>query len=186
MFEKLTKEARAVLRAAVQRSERAGATGLRPEDLLLSLFDLPQTAAGGALAALGVVEQRDSVERALAEAARRAGLSQADADALADIGIDLSAVLERTEAAHGDDAIAVRDSTKPGWRPEYRPFSEGSRTVLQRALHEAAENGAKKIGDQHLLLALATPPGVVADVLAAHGATYTEIRRVLSRRPEAA
>ncbi|MEE1769606.1 Clp protease N-terminal domain-containing protein [Streptomyces sp. JV185] len=35
------------------------------------------------------------------------------------------------------------------------------------------------IGDEHLLLALTACPGVVADVLAAHGATYTTVNRAL-------
>ncbi|MCL2554578.1 MAG: peptidase [Actinomycetia bacterium] len=185
MVQKLTRSARSVLRAAMERSEQAGAPGIRAEDLLVPLFDRPDLAAGAALATLGLTERRGSVEQALADAARRGGLSQTDAEALAGIGIDVSEVLERTERAHGEGALAAGDITKDRWRPEYRAFSDGAKKVLERALREAAENGDKQIGDQHLLLALATPPGVVADVLAEHGAGYTEIRRALARRPAA-
>ncbi|MEE4544900.1 Clp protease N-terminal domain-containing protein [Streptomyces sp. V4-01] len=185
MFQKLTGSARSVLRAAMERSEQAGAPGIRTEDLLLPLFDRPDIAAGAALATLGLAERRASVEQALADAARRGGLSQTDAEALAGIGIDLAEVLGQAERAHGEGALAVGDATRDRWRPEYRAFSEGAKKVLERALREAVENGGKQIGDQHLLLALATPPGVVADVLAEHGATSTEIRRALARRPAA-
>lgn len=185
MFQRLTRSARSVLGAAAERSRQAGAPGIRTEDMLLPLFDRPDLAAGAALAALGLTGRRASVERALADATRRGGLSQTDAEALAGIGIDLAEVLDQAERAHGEGALAAADTTRDRWRPEYRAFSDGAKKVLERAVREAAENGAKQIGDEHLLLALATPPGVVADVLAEHGAAYTEIRRALAGRPAA-
>jgi ATP-dependent Clp protease ATP-binding subunit ClpA len=186
MFQKLTANARTVLRAASERSAQAGSPGIQAEDLLLPLFDRPDFAAGAALVTLGLTARRGSVEQALADAARRGGLSQTDAEALAGFGIDVSAVVEQAERAHGEGALAASDGTKDRWRPEYRAFSEEAKKVLARAVQEAKEQGEKQIGDRHLLLALAAGPGVVADVLAEHGAGHADVRRALARGDRAA
>lgn len=189
MFQKLTAGARSVLRAASERSAQAGVPEIRAEDLLLPLFDRPDLAAGAALAALGLPAHRAAVEQALADATRRGGLSRLDAQALAALGIDLDAVLERAEDAHGEGALAAgagRAAARGRRRPQYRALSGEARAVIVRAVREAEEQGDKQVGDRHLLLALAATPGVVADVLAGHGAAPAEIRRALTRRSEAA
>lgn len=188
MLQKLTAGARSVLRAASERSAQAGVPEIRAEDLLLPLFDRPDLAAGAALAALGLPAHRAAVEQSLADATRRGGLSRLDAEALAALGIDLDAVLERAEGAHGEGALAAGAGHAAGGRrrPQYRALSGEARAVIVRAVREAEEQGDKQVGDRHLLLAPAATPGVVADVLAGHGAAPAEIRRALTRRSEAA
>ena len=56
----------------------------------------------------------ESVERALAEARRRGGLSRADADALAGLGIDVSEIVSRVEEAHGEGALRRRRRRRAG------------------------------------------------------------------------
>jgi ATP-dependent Clp protease ATP-binding subunit ClpA len=197
MFERFTDSARAVVRGALERAERAGDDPVRDEHLFLTLLDARGTPAAAALAALGIIGDRDAVERALAEARRRGGLSRADAEALAGLGIDVTEVVSRVEEAHGEGALAGAGTPEPHdlpgrpWKLGRRRgagrsrFAKGAKQVLERSLREALERGDKHIGDEHLLLALTNRPGVVADVLSEHGATYADVRRVLARQAAA-
>lgn len=107
MFEKFTAEARAVVRGAVQQADRTGSGTVGEPELLVALLDRTDSPAAGALAALGVHERRESVADALAAVRRRGGVSTADAEALAGLGIDIDAVVARVEEAHGEGALAA-------------------------------------------------------------------------------
>lgn len=102
MFERFTKDARATVRGAVEHAERTGADTVTEEHLLLALLDQDGGRASFAITALGLADRRDSLAAALAEARRRGGMSKADAEALADIGIDLAEVVSRIEETHGE------------------------------------------------------------------------------------
>ncbi|MHC3472358.1 Clp protease N-terminal domain-containing protein [Streptomyces sp. 7R007] len=185
MFERFTKDARAVVRGAVEHAERSGARSVDAEHMLLALLDRKTGRASFALAALGLDgkggeegDGRESVKRDLAEARRRAGLSRAEADALAGLGIDVSEIVARVEEAHGLGAMSG-DRKDKGWWPGRLSFSRGARNVLERALRTAVAHGERHLGDQHLLLSLTLLPGVPAEVLADHGVTYASLNRVL-------
>ncbi|MPY62241.1 Clp protease N-terminal domain-containing protein, partial [Streptomyces spongiae] len=105
MFERFTKDARAVVLGAVDHAERSCAAMVDEEHLLLALLDREASRAAFALDALGLAERRGSVERALAEARRCGGLSRADAEALSGLGIDLTEIVSRVEEAHGVGAL---------------------------------------------------------------------------------
>lgn len=196
MFERFTKDARAVVLGAVDHAERTHANEVTDEHILLALLDREASRASFALAALGLAGQRDSVERALAEARRRGGLSRADADALSDLGIDLSEIVSRVEEAHGVGALESAGKRK-GRRSGHRPFTRDAKDVLTRSLRTArahrdlpharihSRRGTLIIGDEHLLLALTTRPGLPAEVLADHGVTYEALERVLYGSGEA-
>ncbi|QYX77565.1 Clp protease N-terminal domain-containing protein [Streptomyces akebiae] len=194
MFERFTKDARAVVLGAVQHAERARAGEVTEEHLLLSLLDRKASRASFALGALGLAEgeRRDSVERALAEARRRGGLSRADTDALSGLGIDLSKIVSRVEEAHGTGALDSGGEGRRRRRPSgRRPFTRDAKDVLTRSLRTAhahrdlpharirSRGGTLVIGDEHILLALTIRPGVPAEVLADHGVTYEALERVL-------
>ena len=193
MFERFTKDARAVVLGAVEQAERARAGEVTEEHLLLSLLDRKASRASFALGALGLPEgeRRDSVARALAEARRRGGLSRADTDALADLGIDLSQILSRVEEAHGVGALESSGAGRRRRASGHRPFTREAKDVLTRSLRIThahrdlpharirSRGGTPIIGDEHLLLALTTRPGVPAEVLADHGVTYEALERVL-------
>lgn len=53
---------------------------------------------------------------------------------------------------------------------------------MERSLRSAVARGDRHIGDEHILLALTVHPGVVADVLAEHGASWADVERVLTAR----
>lgn len=189
MFERFTKDARAVVTEAVVHSERSGAETVEETHLLLALLDRKGGRGSFALMSLGLPARRASVEQALAEARRRGGLSRADADALSGLGIDLSRIVSRVEEAHGEGALRPdgggigTGNTGRWWGPVrwsgHRPFTRGAKDLLTESLRIALANRDRHIGDEHLLLALTARPGVPAEVLADHGVTYESVRRVL-------
>ncbi|MEW2129602.1 Clp protease N-terminal domain-containing protein [Streptomyces sp. NPDC005435] len=178
MFERFTKDAREVVTGAVEHGERAGARSIGAEHLLLALLDREGTRASFALAALGLGERKASLREALDQARRRAGLSRAEADALAGLGIDVTEIVSRVEEAHGAGAL-TGDHRKPGGRPGRQPFDRDAKSVMEGALRAAVARRDRHIGDEHLLLALTTRPGVPAEVLADHGVTHEALLRVL-------
>ncbi|WP_345962398.1 Clp protease N-terminal domain-containing protein [Streptomyces sp. BRB040] len=179
MFERFTKDARAVVQGAVEHAAEARAGTVDPEHLLLALLDREGSRASFALAALGVDEHRDAVRRELREVRRRAGLSQAETEALAGLGIDVSEIVARVEEAHGAGAMSVGDRKSGRRWSGHRSFSRGAKEVLEKALRVAVARRERHIGDEHLLLALAVRPGVPAEVLADHGVTHESLTRVL-------
>ncbi|MGP4051335.1 Clp protease N-terminal domain-containing protein [Streptomyces sp. 2A115] len=190
MFERFTKDARAAVLGAVGHAERLGAEAVEEQHMLLALLDREATRGSFALASLGLAGRRESVERALAEARRRGGLSRADADALSGLGIDLTEIVSRVEEAHGEGALAAEGKRGggeggrgKGWWSGFvgghRPFTRGAKDLLTESLRMALAQRDRCIGDEHLLLALTARPGVPAEVLADHGVTYASLRRVL-------
>ncbi|MFG3047841.1 Clp protease N-terminal domain-containing protein [Streptomyces sp. NPDC048241] len=174
MFERFTKDAREVVQGAVAHAERAGVRSIGAEQLLLALLDREGSRASFAFAALGLAERKDS----LAEARRRAGLTRADTDALAGLGIDVTEIVSRVEEAHGAGALSG-DRRDPGGWSGRRTFDQDAKDVLEGALRAAVGHRDRRIGDEHLLLALTVRPGVPAEVLADHGVTDESLRRVL-------
>ncbi|MFJ8632637.1 Clp protease N-terminal domain-containing protein [Streptomyces sp. NPDC093568] len=186
MFERFTKDARALVTGAVEQAEGGGASVVAPEHMLLALLDREGSRASFALAALGGGEWIESVREALGEARRRGGLSQAEADALAGLGIDVGEIVARVEEAHGVGALSGDRRGKGAWaRSGHRPFSRDAKDVLVRALRVATSRRDRHIGDEHILLALISRPGVPAEVLADRGVTYEAVTRVLYGEGEA-
>ncbi|MBD0422388.1 peptidase [Streptomyces sp. TRM S81-3] len=184
MFERFTKDARAVVQGAVECAAGVKAPVVGAEHLLLALLEREVSRGSFALAALGVAERKESVRQALEDARRRAGLSQAEADALAGLGIDVAEVVARVEETHGVGAMAGgpkgvgRRSGRPG-------FARDAKEVLEKALRVALARRERHIGDEHILLALTVRPGVPAEVLADHGVTHESLTRVLGGAGEA-
>ncbi|MEV7193368.1 Clp protease N-terminal domain-containing protein [Streptomyces sp. NPDC093510] len=198
MFERFTEDARAVVLGAVEQAERAGAASVDDGHMLLALLAPLDGGAGGngsrasfALTALGVADRRASVERALAEARRMGGLSKADTEALAGLGIDLEEIVARVEEAHGAGVLAGAHAggrgpggrSAAGWGRKAwlgrLPFTRDAKQVLVKSLRIASARRDRAIGAHHILMALTVRPGVVSEVLTDHGVTYTELERVL-------
>jgi ATP-dependent Clp protease ATP-binding subunit ClpA len=178
MFERFTAGARGVVKGAVALGEHTDARMITEEHMLLALLDLEGTRASGALAALGFAGRRRSVENALAAARRRGGLSQADTDALAGIGIDVGEIVSKVEETHGNGAM--RAGERPiGRSPGRRGFTPAAKATLEKSLRIALGRKEKHVGDEHILLALTVLPGVVSEVLADHGVTYEAVEGAL-------
>lgn len=179
MFERFSAGARAVVAGAVDRAQKAGSRAVTEQHMLLALLDRRGSdRASFAVTALGLTDRRASVEAALAAADRRGGLTKADTDALAGIGIDVTEIVARIEDAHGEGALAQDRKDRRG-RSGRVPFNRGAKTVLERSLRVALGRGDRFIGEEHILLALTVIPGAVADVLAEHGATHETVTRAL-------
>ncbi|MER7404346.1 Clp protease N-terminal domain-containing protein [Streptomyces sp. NPDC000070] len=180
MFERFTKDARSVVKDAFEYVEGGGGGRqvVGPEHLLLALLDREGSRGSFALAALGLGERRESVREALGAARRRAGLSQAETDALAGLGIDVEEIVARVEEVHGAGAMAG-DRKDRGWWSGRPSFGRGAKDILERSLRAALAQRDRYIGDEHILLALTMRPGVPAEVLADHGVTYESLVRVL-------
>lgn len=189
MFERFTKDARAVVRGAVDHCAEAGGRTVGAEHLLLALLDREASRASFALAALGLADRKDAVRRALEETRRRAGLSRAETEALAGLGIDVSEIVSRVEEAHGVGAMAgdgTAGDGKAGARRSGRPgFGREAKGVLEQSLRMALARRERHIGDEHLLLAMTVRPGPTAEVLADHGVTHASLTRVLGGGGEA-
>ncbi|AUA13921.1 peptidase [Streptomyces sp. SID8382] len=187
MFERFTTSAREVVRGAVQHAAETRAEAVGEAELLLALLDRTGSPAAEVLTALGAHGRRASIERSLAEVRRRGGITGADAEALAGLGIDVDEIVARVEEAHGVGALAAAGSTparapRRGRRLARRPFSREARSVLERSLRMAVARGDRHIGDEHLLLSLTARPGVAAHVLADHDVTYIQVERALTTR----
>ncbi|GAA1417086.1 Clp protease N-terminal domain-containing protein [Streptomyces thermospinosisporus] len=176
MFERFTKDARAVVKGAVAQAAAVGAASVTPEHLLLGLLEREGSRASFALAALGGGEWKDAVREELEEVRRRGGLTRAEAEALAGLGIDVDEVVARVEGVHGVGALS---GSRRGRRSGHVPFEKGAKDVLERTLRIALAQRERRIGDEHILLALTSRPGVPAEVLAGHAVTYESVSRVL-------
>ncbi|MFF9341181.1 MULTISPECIES: Clp protease N-terminal domain-containing protein [unclassified Streptomyces] len=174
MFERFTKAARATVKGAAEHAERGGAGAVTAEHLLLALLDREDTRAAAVLARLCPPDRRPSLVSALADARRRAGLSRAETEALAGLGIDVDAIVARVEEAHGTGALSGRRRASGR-----RTFSREAKTVLEKSLRVALARKDREIGDEHLLLALTATGGVVAETLADHGVTFASVETAL-------
>ncbi|MFJ9416167.1 Clp protease N-terminal domain-containing protein [Streptomyces sp. NPDC101227] len=178
MFERFTRDARAVVGDAVAQAGRTGSDTVGEPELLLALLDRTDSAAAAALGALGLRERRESVADALAAARRRGGISTADARALTGLGIDVEEIVARVEREHGVGALAA---SGPGGRRKgaRRRFAPEAKSVLECSLRIAVGRGERHIGDEHLLLALTARPGPAAAVLADHGVTFGDVEQAV-------
>lgn len=161
MFERFTRDARSTVTGAVAEAQQAGAATVTEEHLLLSLL------AQGALDPLGV--DRDAVAADLATARRRGGMSRADEEALAGLGIDLTEIVSRIEETHGEGALSASSTRK---RTGRTPFTPGAKKVLEQSLRIALGRKDRHISTLHLLLSLLSRPGTPAEILTDHGVTY--------------
>ncbi|WP_166633361.1 hypothetical protein [Streptomyces sp. GC420] len=107
--------------------------------------------------------RRDDLVRALEEARRRGGVSRADAEALAGLGIDVAEIVARVEQTHGQGAPAGAGRRRRWWAGSgHRPFTREAKAVLERSLKSALGRGDRHVGDAHILPALADGPGAAA------------------------
>ncbi|MEH0575799.1 Clp protease N-terminal domain-containing protein [Streptomyces sp. B21-108] len=185
MFERFTKDARAVVQAAVTHAERAGAERVEEGHVLLALLDREGSRGSFALASLGLPPgRREGVVRDLGEVRRRGGLSRADADALSGLGIDVTEIVSRVEETHGEGVLAADGGAVPGGRfLNRRPFDRGAKDLLTDTLRIAVGRRERSIGDEHLLLALTARRGAPSEILTDHGVTYSSVTRVLDGTP---
>jgi ATP-dependent Clp protease ATP-binding subunit ClpA len=172
---RLSQESRAVIVDAVERSRREGAREARVEHLLTAVLAHRDGQSLLAGEGPGADELLDDIR----EARRRGGLSTGDVEALADIGVDVAALVDRVEAELGEGALdRTRSRPLPAWRGP--SVSADLTAVLVAADRQARDAGEGGVTVAHLLLGLLAQPGLVADTLGRHGITWATVREGLN------
>ncbi|MFI7607485.1 Clp protease N-terminal domain-containing protein [Micromonospora sp. NPDC049366] len=183
MFERFTDRAREIVRRARDEARAEGKRPVGTEHLLLALLADEASLASRVLTEGGVraADLRERIRRHTADGG--AGLGDADAAALREIGIDLAAIVARIEESFGPDALreAVPEPRRRwGRRRRYAggPFSPRSKKVLELSLREAIRLRHRHIGTEHILLGLLREGGgLAAVVLTEAGVDLDDVRR---------
>ncbi|WP_067135545.1 Clp protease N-terminal domain-containing protein [Microtetraspora malaysiensis] len=195
MFERFTREARQTVAQAQAHARRLNHPKIGTEHLLLGLLEQPDTMSARILHGHGLTSERAEAEVLRASRPDPRG-GDLDADALEAIGIDLTAVRERVEAAFGPGALDRAPSRNHRGllvSGRHIPFDSGAKKALELSLREAIALKCKEIRDGHILLGLLREAeGLGARVISSSGidiaALRTELERLLApsaRRPRA-
>lgn len=171
MFERFTKAAREVVKGARTYAEDSTASEVRPEHLFMALLDEQECLAVQILQGLGApaADLRDELDRRRGRYGE--GLDEDDAEALADLGIDLDEVMRRIDRNLGG---LKRRAGRSG-------FSRSSRKALELALREAIALRHNYIGTEHLLLGLArVDDRTLADTLGRWGIELAALRQAVA------
>lgn len=177
MFERFTTAAREVVSRAATLAAGMGQRNIGTEHLLLAIMDTPQRPSTGAavLAQFGI--DSEAVRKAIMQrsAGPDAPFSDADAEALAKVGIDLAEVLARIDKLAGPPPAG----STPG-RLRSRPLTPHAKKALQLSLREAIWLKSPAIGTEHLLLGLIRgEDAMAAQILAELGARPDRLRAAI-------
>ncbi|GAA3129304.1 Clp protease N-terminal domain-containing protein [Planomonospora alba] len=167
MFERFTRDARQAVKLAQANARRLNHHFIGSEHVLLGLLDQPQTVSARVLARHGLDHER--AYRAVFGMIPPMGSDRIDADALETIGIDLSAIREKVEAAFGPGALdrpPQRDHRGRTVSGRHIPFTPPAKKALELSLREAIALRHNHIADGHILLGiLRAGPGPARRIL---------------------
>jgi hypothetical protein len=196
MTEHMTQDARTVSICAYDHALRLGHRYLGSEHLLLALASADQP-AGTVLREHGVTPER--VEEEIARWAGAALFGDLDREALAAIGIDVSAVRASIEASLGPEALtsasqALRREPRvrrldprrvsgAGQGGVFLPHSPGAEQSLRNAQLAARARHDTQISAEHLALGLlAASEGPVPSILSALAVSAAQLRAAILGR----
>lgn len=178
MFERFTKDARAIVAGAQEHARWLGSPSIEPEHLLLSALSGDRS-TGDLLRQAGV--SADQLERAVAGGTH----DHLDGAALATLGIDLEAVRRRADELFGPGALDASTSGRTG-RSGHIRFGQASKKVLELALREAIHLGDGEITSDHVLLGMARPRTAGEAAVRRGGGDPAALRRAVLARRDAA
>lgn len=179
MFERFTKDARAVVVDAQVQARTTKSPHIGTEHLVLGILSGAGGPAADVLGNAGVTTA--GAARQIAE--RSEVLNDVDAEALGSIGIDLDEVRRTVEETFGEGALDPEaQPEKKGWftrKTGHIPFTKDAKKALELSLREALARKDDTIGTEHILLGvLRAANGVTREVLEAE-VEVAEIRRRL-------
>lgn len=182
MFERFSRNARAVVISTQDLCHELGAERVRPVHVLLALTE-ESSGVSDLLAAHGITTEAIATSLGLRPptpsahpepTAPQAPLSEEDADALRSLGIDLDAIRAAVERQFGEGALDGQgeggtqdpdprlsrdDDEFDLWAArrrlgwrEHVRFSRGAKKVLELSLREAIRTGAREIRSEHIAL----------------------------------
>jgi ATP-dependent Clp protease ATP-binding subunit ClpA len=158
MFERFSKDARAIVTTAVAEAEARGDNRVGTEHLLIAVAGVGFPFQRSLLGPLDVGSEEI-----------RQQLDRLDAESLAAVGVDPELLYP---------ALRAEDGTIPPRARRHRPFTHGAKAVLTATLRETIKQGGRQIGTEHVLLALLSVPAEdpVSRVFASLDADPIEIR----------
>ena len=182
MFERFTRTARDVVRAACDEAESMRHRQVGTQHLLLGLLREENGVAYTVLRDAGMSRERVRAEIERLVGSRSGILSDEDAAALKTIGIDLDTVLSRIEESFGPvSQLPAPPASRGGLFGRRRGsgrFGPRAKKVLELALREAIRLRHNYIGPEHILLGiLREGDGLAAKILTAAGLTLDDLRR---------
>jgi len=177
MFTRVTAAAQSVMEQAYECAVRDRVGEIGEDHLLEALLADPQGAVllGGRSVGEDVVR---NVRGELEDRRRKGGLTAAEEGALAGLGINLDAVVDRIEDQLGTGALAGSDPKRNRWwrRPD---FSADVIRILADAERQLAATGERSLGIEHMVLAMVSVPGFTSESLARHGVSEANVRTAL-------
>ena len=183
MFERFTPEAKRIVVGGVELARRLRHDFLGSEHLLVGLAGTGPNAATRAMIACGFDPARAEEDLAAIVPSSGDDLSEADAQALRSIGVDLDEVRRRTEASFGPGALERHRR----WRGRRRsrvcglPFVPEAKRALELALREAIRLDRRSIGPEHVLLGLLRVGGASSRLLRAQDIDPARLRSEVER-----
>jgi ATP-dependent Clp protease ATP-binding subunit ClpA len=189
MLERFTSTARAVVTDARDEARDLRHPQIGTEHFLLALLNEETGGAYAVLHAAGVEKEavREEIKKLVVRPTPL--LTDADAEALKTIGIDLEAVLANIERSLGPDAwvpVIPPDRERRGLLrrrqqertvPRRSRFGPRAKKVLELSVREAIRLHADKIGTEHLLLGVIREgEGLAARILVDAGVDLTQLR----------
>ncbi|MFD0888646.1 Clp protease N-terminal domain-containing protein [Streptosporangium algeriense] len=178
MFERFHQESRQAVTLAQENARRLHHNHIGTEHILLGLLDQRSCMVTRVLARHGLDYERAYQAVVRLTPGRRA--DALDAEALETIGIDLSAIREKVEAAFGPgsldrDPVTTRNGRRSG---RHIPFTPQAKKALELSLRETLALKQRDIRDGHLLLGiLREGRGLASRVIADAGIDTAALRR---------
>ncbi|MEU4535014.1 Clp protease N-terminal domain-containing protein [Streptosporangium sp. NPDC023825] len=179
MFERFHREARQAVTLAQENARRLRHDVIGTEHILLGLLGQPESLSARVLGRHGL--DHEGAYRSVVRLTPQKPGDALDAEALESIGIDLSAIREKVEAAFGPGALDRRPGTERRGRVFggfHVPFSPRAKKTLELSLREAISLKHNYIGDGHILLGiLREGQGLGSKVLADAGLDAARLRQ---------
>jgi hypothetical protein len=177
VFERFTRQARDVVRAAEREARAARAAAIGPEHLLVAVVDQigPWPFVAPVMGQSYFSIHPLDLDPRVTAAKIRALLSRRDPDAqaLEAIGISLADVRRKIEETFGPDAWE-----RPA-EPKRLPFTAEAKRALELALREALELRNRRLTREHILLGLLREEGEPRRIVAELGVAPDEVRERL-------
>jgi len=175
VFERFSRDARAVVISTQDLCQGLGVDEVRPVHLVLALTE-EGSAVRDLLAAHGITTDAVADCLGVAPPPPPAPLGDDDAAALRSLGIDLDAIREAVERQFGEGALDADATDEPAGQRAGRPprpgdgdddtgaargrfglgthirFGRGAKKVLELSLREALRTGAREIRTEHIAL----------------------------------
>ncbi len=173
---RFTPAIRALVGRAYEHAVGEGSPEIGETHLFEALLEDEQGAV--LLESVGGDEVRVRVVAEIEQARRTGGLTAAETDALAGLGVDVGALVGRIEGQLGAEALARPGTgTRSPWQ---RLVLSG--TVL-RAFDEAERQvgmaGGRTVGVEHLALGIVSTPSLLSESLARRGITVETVGEIV-------